>query len=501
LKRSFVRASLVLLGAVAVSAHVGSPDVYYSGKAGPYLLDVVVKPPTVVPGVAQVLVHTADARVSAVTIRPVYWRSGSKGAPTGDDAKPVAATPGSYAGQLWLMAGGSYSVDVTARGSAGSGTVTVPVVAVATGQLALSPFLRALLVILGSLLVAGIITAIHVAAGESLVAPGEPVPGERKRGARRATFIAVPVMAFLLLGGARWWNSEAANYRKTLYTPMASKAEVHDVDGAPTLDVVVTDRTWASGVTPVMPDHGKMAHMFVIGAEFPFAFAHLHPAMPDRYTFRSALPPLPPGKYRVFTDVVHESGFERTLVDSIVLPAWLGGAGLKRLDADESWSLNERVTVASHMENQEHNGGFFMRWQGGWPVYAETPGVLLFSLSDIHGNPPVIEPYLGMEGHAAVVREDGKVFIHLHPSGTASMASQMAFDLRNRGDTAQNGRLSLASAPSMDAMAQPDTVRHIAFPYAFPSAGRYRVYVQVRANHEVHTTAFDVEVRPRPSAR
>jgi hypothetical protein len=274
---------------------------------------------------------------------------------------------------------------------------------------------------------------------------------------------------------------------------------VHNVDGAPTIDVVVTDSTWRL-TSALMPDHGKIAHMFVVGVEFPFAFAHLHPSMPDQATFRSVLPPLPPGRYRVFTDVVHESGFQRTLVDSVTLADWTSGHGLKKLDPDESWSVNERVTVSNRMENNEHEGGLFMRWGGGWPVYANTPGVLRVLTSDIHGNPITLEPYLGMAGHAVVVREDGKVFVHLHPNGTAAMASRMAFELRNRGDTTRNGRLDLGAMQMPDAMAAPDTVRSLSFPYAFPSAGRYRVYVQARVKGEVHTTAFDVEVRAAPVA-
>jgi hypothetical protein len=42
---------------VALSAHVGSPDVVYEGNAGPYPVHVIVRPPMVVPGVAQVIVR------------------------------------------------------------------------------------------------------------------------------------------------------------------------------------------------------------------------------------------------------------------------------------------------------------------------------------------------------------------------------------------------------------------------------------------------------------
>jgi hypothetical protein len=98
-----------------------------------------------------------------------------------------------------------------------------------------------------------------------------------------------------------------------------------------------------------------------------------------------------------------------------------------------------------------------------------------------------------MNGHAVVVREDGKVFIHLHPSGTSSMASGQVFAMRDRGDTTSDGRLRLDSMTMTHAEA-PIQLREIRFPYAFPSAGRYRVYVQVRAQGRVHTTGFDVRV-------
>ncbi len=492
--RGGARIVAALSMAILLTAHVGSPDVFFAGKAGPYMIDVAIRPPQVVPGIAEVFVRVADTTATRVVVRPVFWRAGSKGAPVGDDAPRVRGTPGGYSGRLWLMASGSYSVHVTVSGPAGSGTAIVPVASVATGQLALSPFLTVLLGVLGTLLVAGAITAVYLAAGESQVAAGAVITPEVRRRGRRAAIIAVPVMALVVLGGANWWRSEAARYRRTLYRPVPTKSSVHPVNGVPTLTQTIVDPNWRAGsVTPLMPDHGKIAHMFVVGVDSPFVFAHLHPQLVGVTTLTSPMPPLPAGRYRIFSDIVQESGFQRTLVDSVVLNAAIDSSGVRSLGVDDAWSVDQVLPVSQALkEIRGHDGQLYMFWNGPERVMTNQPGVLRIGLTDRKGEPSSIEPYLGMNGHAVVVREDGKVFIHLHPSGTSSMASQEAFALRDRGDTTRDGRLRLDTM----AMSHTDPVklREIEFPYAFPSAGRYRVYVQVRAGGRVHTTGFDVRV-------
>lgn len=49
---------------------------------------------------------------------------------------------------------------------------------------------------------------------------------------------------------------------------------------------------------------------------------------------------------------------------------------------------------------------------------------------DPEGNPAQLEPYLGMGGHAVVVKNDAKVYIHLHPTGTFSAASAQLIENR-----------------------------------------------------------------------
>ena len=487
-----LRATLALAMVVMLAAHVGSPDVYRSGRAGPYAVDVVVRPPQVVPGIAEIVVSATDPRVSRVTVRPVYWRAGTKGAPSADDAKPVRGSAGTYSGRLWLMAGGSYSVHVTVFGSAGQGTLVVPVAAVATGQLQLSSGLRWLLIALGTLLVAGVITAVHAAVGESQIPPGEPVSPARRRRARVGAAIATPIMAMLIFGGAKWWDAEATAYRRTLYRPMRTEASVIDSAGVPTLALRIVDTNWNDRrVSPLMPDHGKMSHLFLARIDTAGVLAHLHPRLADQATLVTVLPPLPAGRYRVYADLVHETGFQRTLVDSVTLAGSLAPGGVSALDVDDAWF--EGPTAALPAMRDVQLGDVAISWAGDTKPVAGEPGALRFALREVTGDSVRVEPYLGMSGHAVVIRHDGGVFIHLHPNGTSAMASEVAFALRDRGDTTAEGRLRLSDAPMP--MGTEQAISELSFPYAFPSAGRYRVWVQLRVRGRVRTAAWDVDVR------
>ena len=138
-------------------------------------------------------------------------------------------------------------------------------------------------------------------------------------------------------------------------------------------------------------------------------------------------------------------------------------------------------------------GDVIVAWAGDRQPTAGQTGVLRFALRGPMGEPVRVEPYLGMPGHAVVMRQDGGVYIHLHPSGTGAMASEVAFALRDRGDTTADGRLRLAGTAMP--MAGEQTLSEIRFPYAFPSAGRYRVWVQLRVRGTVRTAGWDVQVR------
>ncbi len=503
MSRGFARVALVAAIAIVASAHVGSPNVFFDGMAGDYPVRVVVRPPEVIPGLAEITVRLTGgdrSGVRRVIVRPVYWRTGTTGSPRGDEAVRVPGPEPIYQGRLWFMSSGSYSVYVTIEGARGSGTVTVPVAAVATAQTSLSGGLRITLIVMGLALFAGLLAIIHAAFGESLTAPGSAVDPRRRRRARVITTFAVPVLLLALLGGARWWNVEAEAYRRTLYRPLDVRASIVSPPGGRAIELAIVDSAWLQRrMTGLIPDHGKLMHLFVIGDQGVLAFAHLHPTMRDSSTFYAALPSLPAGKYRVYGDVVHESGYERTLVTSLHIPAGVGPPSrsvIPWLDADDSWHIGGPAPVGDETTLAD---GSRMRWVGDTIVVAGRETTLRFAVQDSDGRPASLEPYMGMAGHAVVTRDDGSVFIHLHPMGTVTVAAQQAFAMRDRGDTTSAGRLRLDDASGV---AVADHARHashvvseVSFPYEFPKAGTYRVWVQVKREGRILTGVFEAVVR------
>ncbi len=482
LGRCVALAWLLIVSAPALSlAHVGSPDVIFDGKAGPYEVRVIVRVPSVVPGLAEVDVRVLHGDPSAVHIRPVFWRTGASGSPSADVAKPVKGVPRLYSGQLWLMARGAYSVYVIVDGPSGSGTAIVPVMSVATGRLGMSAGLAATLVALGALLVAGLITIVYVAAGESVVEPGRAIPAAGRRRARLVGLVAVPVTAIILFGGARWWRAVDATYQMRMYRPYVAKAAVLREGGKPMLRLQAT-------IDPLIPDHGKLMHLFVIDSATMTSFAHLHPPLlVDSSTFATELPPLPPGTYRLYGDVTFETGQTHTLVGAVRLTSDDSAAAVTagHRDPDDAWRVSGATTKLED--------GSTMEWLAdSTPIRAGKDATLRFHVRGPDGAPATLEPYLGMAAHAVIAKTDGSVFVHLHPAGTVSMAAQEVFALRDRGDTTNAGHLRLPSDSTME-HAMP-VASEFSFPYVFPRPGLYRVWVQVRRAGKVLTGVFDLTV-------
>jgi hypothetical protein len=487
---------LVATGVLLVaSAHVGSPDSLYEGDAGPYRIRVIVRPPGVVPGRADITVRLLrGSGLRSVLVLPLHG-----GRPTAQDPPPDSAqrVPGSsdlYDAQLWLMDAGAYSIRVDVAGAAGSGMVLVPVNSIATRQLGFDTPLAIGLLGLGAFLFVGAITIVGAAVRESVLAPGMEPDAARRRRSWWIRLIAVPVLALALFAGKKWWDRDDAAHAASLYRPMDVRTTIAAGPGH-LLTLVITDSEWLGRrFSPLIPDHGKLMHLFLVRDDLT-AFAHLHPLMIDSSTFRTSLPPLPPGPYRLYGDIVQENGFSQTLLHSVTLTAnrdpW------KSLDSDDSWWKETEARLED---------GSTMTWMRDTaPIVAGRDLELRFVVRTKDGKPAPLEPYMGMMSHAVIARDDGSVFVHLHPAGTISMASQLVYALRQSSDTAGvlASRITAAekAAAPMASMGTEGEAGTVTLPYAFPQPGRYRIWVQVKVNARILTGVFDSHVAQKADSR
>src|SRR5690242_5340788 len=99
--------------AALAAAHVGSPDVFFQGKAGEYPLLVSIRPPDVIPGIARIEVRALSAGVQRVELTPTPMTGiASTHPPIADVAQRSTADPQAFDGSLWLMSPGSWEVHV-----------------------------------------------------------------------------------------------------------------------------------------------------------------------------------------------------------------------------------------------------------------------------------------------------------------------------------------------------------------------------------------------------
>jgi hypothetical protein len=504
--RPVTRAAALVIAIVALLfgprnalAHVGSPNAIFEGRAGPNLVHVVVRPADVVPGLAEITVRVLEGNPRRVTVQPIWWNAPTQGgAPPPDDATPVRGADRTFAGHLWIMVSGSHAVRVSVESDSGSGDVLVPVTAVATRRNAMPTFMAALLIVFAIVLVGGAVAIVRAAAGEATV-PSDDVPETRAR--RRgwgAAVLAAVVLAAVVFGLGKWWRAIDQAYVAHLHHVPRTSASVR-TDGEEqrlelTLDEPLVSQDSFDDEHPprpvvIAPDHGKLMHMFLVREPSLDAFAHLHPVPMGsaKTSFETTLPRLPAGRYRVYADVTDETGFAQTLTSAVTLPEPRGNAPLA--DPDDSWHVSSALGAPDASAASVSLGdGLTMRWDRSRRLVAGEATSLQFRVDEANGTVAELEPYMGMAAHAAIRRDDGQVVVHVHPTGTISMASQRLFEKRRSGEPAAGGDEHAMHHHPIALEGR------MTIPYEFPQPGRYRIWVQVKVAGAVRTGVFDTTV-------
>jgi hypothetical protein len=157
-----------------------------------------------------------------------------------------------------------------------------------------------------------------------------------------------------------------------------------------------------------------------------------------------------------------------------------------RADPDDSWFAGEAALEAPTSSFALADGPSVIWQRGPNPIVEGEERVLTFTAQDASGARLTLEPYMGMLGHVAITHEDGSVFAHLHPAGSISMAAFQRFADKAGQSMAADDHAHMTAAPG-----------ELSIPYAFPKAGRYHIWVQMKHGGRVITAAFDANVRPR----
>ncbi len=471
----------LLLWATTALAHVGSPDVFFEGDAGPYHLLVTVRPPAMIPGVAEVEVRSTSGNVNGIQIVPVYVTGKDQGYPPAPDVmQAVPGDPQSFTGKVWLMESGSWQVRADVEGAQGAAKFAVPVAAFARRTLPMQKALGALLFALMVFLAVGIVSIAWAAAREGSLAPGIAPEASNMRKGRIALIVATVLVLGMLFLGNSWWDSEATSQKQDmLYKAPPLKAALVNGDH---LTLQIGSSYWHelrkdAWSMKLIPDHGHLMHLFLLRVPAMDRFYHLHPEQAQDGTFALDLPSMDTGHYKIFADVVRETGFPDTMVTEIDLPQIAG----KPLAGDDS-------DVSAAAFNDAHATQVSALADGGrmvWERDASSPAIgkltwFRFKVEDKDGKPVSdLEPYMGMAGHAVFVRSDENVFAHIHPAGSVPMAALAVA----QNDSGMKHDMAMAMPPE------------VSFPYGFPAAGDYRLFVQVKRGGQVETGVFDTRVQ------
>lgn len=534
------RLLLFLVSILSAQAHVGSPGVIVQKQAGKYQVLVSIAPPDVVPGTARITVYVERGRVKNVEARAVYFNAGDEASPSPDQLTAAPGQPNSLSGDVWLMDIGSASIEVFLDGPDGKAKLVVPVMSVATAQRTMPAGTGAMLAGLGLLLVVMLITIIGVSVTQAKLSPGQAIPAAYRIRQRLSMALTAVALLGILTAGRFWWESREKRYQSiNLYRQLDLNSTVKTVGAKPQLLIQVDTASLTRNNRPlsfIVPDHGKLMHAFLVRVPQLDAFAHLHPIRQDTLHYQTALPPLPPGQYRLYTDVVYHNGFAETLTDTVTI-AEPEARSYTASDRDDSWLVGpaadkQPLRLDGSMASCGKPSAYVKLSDGSTMIWTDKPSEVLetnqlyqlqFAIADEEGRPARLEPYLGMSGHAALVREDGQVYMHLHPVGTYSMAAESSL-VRRIADTARSYQYPDAQffrdsvdrdmrlmnalpeaeynrrmgASMVGMIHEKDGSRHlnmVAFPYQFPSAGRYRIWVQVKRNGQILTGAFETQVR------
>jgi len=205
-------------------------------------------------------------------------------------------------------------------------------------------------------------------------------------------------------------------------------------------------------------EHDKELHLIVVRRDTA-VFEHVHPRKGEDGTWSVDLNLREPGVYRAYADFKID-GKQRTLATDLFVP---GEFRPDRLPAPDS-------TAPARDGSGQPAGDLEVELKApGVRAGRETP--LTFAVTN-DGQPfEALEPYLGAKGHLVALREGDLAYLHVHPTEGGSEHAHEG------GDTSTEAHEN-----------------EVPFAATFPTAGRYRLFLQFKTGGKIRTAAYTLEV-------
>ena len=214
-------------------------------------------------------------------------------------------------------------------------------------------------------------------------------------------------------------------------------------------------------------EHEQRMHLIVARRDLS-EFQHLHPKLGADGRWSTPLKLDDAGDYRVFADFKRD-GENQTL------------AGDLFVDGPVDWR-----ELPPPADTAETGDGYTVRMAAPKSHAGEEAELDFEVLRD--GEPVAVEPYLGAGGHLVALREGDLAYLHVHPTGDAPAdGGHGDGDEDGHGDGDGDGD---GHSSGGDRSGGGDGAAPVSFATEFPTAARYRLFLQFKHDGRVHTAAF-----------
>jgi hypothetical protein len=228
-------------------------------------------------------------------------------------------------------------------------------------------------------------------------------------------------------------------------------------------------------------------HLYLINKNYE-QLCHLHPKRnkDQNNLFEVAIPPIEYGQYYLFMDVVLESGATQTLTNEI-------SYDLNNINVQNQNEFLSRDEDDSYILP---NPNYVFKWANKQNQYLVNHEIELdFYITDNLNQSVSLEPYIQMGGHGAILDDSAQTFIHIHPIGTISMASQ---ELYNQEYNVSKSGICYFGTPNDSLINYSNLYNQNSFlsfpPVMLSNPGKYFMWIQGKSNNEIVTEKFEFNV-------